>query len=478
MRIVFATLLFLSACHRGPPNVIVVSMDTLRADRLGAWGNSDGLTPNLDRFAAQSTVFTRAYSQSNETCFSHASLFTSRYPSELGRLDQDFRLDDHTPVIATILKAYGYQTGASVAGGFLDPVFGFSRGFDHYVSPTQWASLYHTFPLALGWLDALPDEDAPFFLFLHGYDTHQRYVKPSPYGHAWADPDYQGVARGLVQELDGTLRITDGVVRPAMTLLEIQSRTELRFRSDAARARLKVEGATSGESLRLVTAEDEAHVRHIYDGSVAYADAMFGVFMAGLAERGLLDDTLILVLSDHGEGLGEDGLFNHRFGVEDPETHVPVLLRLPGGRDGGRRVDDLVELVDILPTVVEAVGATPPASARGRSLLPATRGEPLAPKEAAFTEGAFRMISARTAEGRMSFSGLAADSPWLGDVLAGVRLDSPGLRVTGVPDDKRHDLRDTLVRWRRGLPESPENTPLDDPALREALRARGYWGAN
>jgi hypothetical protein len=464
------------ACDKGPAPIILVSMDTLRADRLGAWGNADNLSPNLDRFAREATVFENAYSQSNETCFSHASLFTGRYPSELGRLDQDFRLDTTTPTMPAILAAYGYHTGASVAGGFLDPAFGFSRGFDHYDSPLQWASLYNTFPLALSWLDSLPAHE-PFFLFLHGYDTHQRYLKPSPYGYAWADPGYTGIGEHLVRELDGTLRITDGVLRPAMSLLELQSRNEVRFRTKEARARLLVEGATSTDKLEIVNDAAQEHVRDVYDGAVAYADAMFGVFMSGLAERGLLDRAVIVLISDHGEGLGEDGLFNHRFGVEDEETHVPVMIRLPGGKSGGRRVKDIVELVDILPTVLEVAGADPPASMRGRSLLPATRGEPLAPKTAAFTEGAFRMVSVRTAKGRFSFAGLAADSPYLADVLAGERTDGPGVTASaGLSEADKLDLRDALVAWRRGLPPAPDNTTINDPMLKDALREHGYWG--
>ncbi len=478
MRRLFTLFLLIGpvACEKGPTPIVLISLDTLRADRLGAFGNRDGLSPNLDRFAAEATVFQSAFSQANETCFSHASLFTGRYPSELGRLDQDFRLNDSPPVLAEILKSYGYHTGGSVAGGFLAPAFGFSRGFDVYASPTEWASLYHTYPLALDWLDTLPERE-PFFLFLHGYDTHQRYLKPSPFGYGYADPGYAGAGGDLVRSLDGTLRITDGYVRPGMTLLEAQSRSEVRFRSQAARERLALEAATSTDRLTPVTAADQGHVRHVYDGAVSYADAMFGTFMAGLGERGLLEDALIVVISDHGEGLGEDGLFNHRFGVGDPETHVPVMVRLPGGHGGGRTVTDLVELVDILPTALEVAGAALPASIRGRSLLPATRGEPLAPKNAAFTEGAFRMVSVRTAQGRLSFSGIAADSPFLGEVMAGVRMDSPGFtRSEGLTDVQAAGLRDRLVAWREGLPTSPDNTAVDDPALTEALRERGYWG--
>jgi arylsulfatase A-like enzyme len=478
MRALPLALLALCACAERGPSVVLVSLDTLRADRLGAWGNTDGLTPNLDRFASESTVFTQAYAQANETCFSHASIFSGRYASEIGRLDQDFRLDATTPVLATMLKAYGYHTGGSVAGGFMDPVFGFSRGFDSYDSPVQWASLYHTFPLALRWLDTL-DDDAPYFLFVHGYDTHQRYLKPSPYGHAWTDPNYQGPGRDLVRELDGTLRITDGLVWPGMATLEVQSRWDLRFRSAAARERTVLNAATSSKSVTFLNAADEAHVRQIYDGAVAYADAMFGVFMAGLAERGVLDEALVIVIADHGEALGEDGLFNHRFGVGDPETHVPVMVRLPGGAHGGRVVDDLVELVDILPTIAEYTGAVVPASARGRSLLPATRGEPLAPKEAVYTEGAFRMLSIRTKEGRLSWSGLAVDSPYLPAVLAAEPLDGPGFTTSpGMEPAEKAHLRDMLVAWRGTLPPSPDNQAITDPKLKEELRKRGYWGAN
>ena len=164
------------------PSVVVVSLDTLRADRLGCYGDERGLTPNLDRFAAEALLFENAFSQSNNTVQSHASLFTSRYPSELCRLGPAYRLGAGSPpTLAEVLSAYGYQAGAFVAGGHLDPSFGLDAGFQEYAAPAQWGSLYHTWPLALKWLDRV-DPARPTFLFLHGYDTHARYVKPTPFG--------------------------------------------------------------------------------------------------------------------------------------------------------------------------------------------------------------------------------------------------------------------------------------------------------
>jgi hypothetical protein len=192
----------------GPPSVVLVSMDTLRRDRLGAYGNPDGLTPNLDRFASEAVLFEDAWAVSNETLFSHAALFTSRYATETGPIFDDYALCDQPPTLAAVLGLYGYQTGAAVAGGHLLEVFGLGRGFDEYRVGGSWASLYHTVPLALDWLDRR-DAAQPFFLFVHGYDTHQRYLKPGPWGLAHTDPGYEGPGDDATRQQMGTLHVVD-----------------------------------------------------------------------------------------------------------------------------------------------------------------------------------------------------------------------------------------------------------------------------
>ncbi len=140
--------------REGPPNIILVSMDTLRQDRLGVYGNEDGLTPNIDKLAAESVVFEDAWAVSNETLYSHAALFTSRYATETGPIFDTFKLADTFPTLASVLGVYGYESAAFVGGGHLSASFELGRGFDRYHSSGNWGSLYHSVPDALAWLDA------------------------------------------------------------------------------------------------------------------------------------------------------------------------------------------------------------------------------------------------------------------------------------------------------------------------------------
>ena len=144
-----------------PPSVVVVSFDTTRADRLGAYGNSRGITPNLDHFATEATVFEHAYTQATATTPSHAALFTGRYPvGVMHRAHGPSALN--APTLAEVFRTYGYATGAFVGGGDLAPEMGLTAGFDTYVSPVNFGSFYNTIPPTLDWLDHL-DPDQPFF---------------------------------------------------------------------------------------------------------------------------------------------------------------------------------------------------------------------------------------------------------------------------------------------------------------------------
>jgi len=450
------------------PPILVISLDTLRADRLGAYGGPAGLTPNLDRFAGEAVVFEAAYAQANETLFSHASLFTSRYPSELGRMTYDFQLAEAgPPTLAEVLGLYGYQTGAVTAGGQLTEGMGLDRGFADWSEPVDWGSLYHTIPQGLAWLDEAREADAPWFLFLHGYDTHHRYLKPTPFGLSDADPEHRGVGEEAALAPTGTARIFGDWLHPTRQLGELFDFREPRLLGSAFDARLSA--AVRAPDSRALPLGSGAHgfLRGVYDGSVRYADAMFGVLMAELEARGVLEEAVIVVLSDHGESLGERGWYNHRYSLTDEDLHVPLMIRLPGG-DGGR-VAAPVALLDVAPTLLELAGATPLADGRGRSLLGPVDE---IPSPFVFSEGAFRAVSARGPEGRLTFTGVGADSPWLAELIAMHPAESPALVGEG---DVTH-LQSAMVDWRRRLSPPPESATRTDPALRQELRRRGYWG--
>lgn len=462
----------------GPPPIVLVSLDTFRADRVGAFGNKDGLTPNIDAFAAESTVFLNAYSQAVQTGPSHTSMFTSRYPSEEVGADLKPYVPKDMPLMAQLLTLYDYQTGAFVAGADLSEYAGLSPGFDTYEASTDFGSLYHTGPMALAWLKKISPE-RPYFMFVHGYDTHSRYLKPTPYGYAHSDATLGGVGQAAVRT--ATERIIDGVVYLDFMALMQSFMVQLRPRSpDGKLKTAAMGGERTGETVA-IQPEDAALIGDVYDGAVSYADTMFGLLLAALQERGVLDDAWVILMADHGEQLGEHGLFGHCCESNDEETHVPIIIRAPKGAGGGKRVEAYVELVDLLPTIVEIAGVTPPARIHGRSLMPALRGEPFEGKEFVYTEGSemMRSLTMRGPKGRMTYMGLSATSSFLPDLIETARIDGPGFTATeGLTLSDREAMRTKMVAWLRTLTPPPAGRgsrgAMPD-ALKKSLRDHGYW---
>lgn len=455
------------------PNLLVVSMDTLRADRLGAYGNARGLTPNLDAFAREATVFEQAWSQANTTAMSHAAIFTGRYPSEVGKPGPKFTLAAGAPTVAEVLEVYGYDTAAFTSGLHLAPGWGLGRGFSTYRATSPLGSLWHTAPAAADWLDARADGAAPYFLFVHGYDTHAPYYDPPPYGLAWADPRYKGAAVNAVRRRIGTELVFDGRLFSEDEMLGfLWDLGRPRPRDAAGRALLAA--AADDHPWEAFEAEDDAFVQGVYDGGVAYADAMFGWLMVRLQAGGHLDDTVVVVLSDHGEALGEAGRYGHGDALIDAELHVPLMIRVPGGVP--RRVDTPVMLVDVLATLADYAGATPPAGQHGHSLRGWVDAGAGPTRDVVFAEGMLRAVSARSPAARLTFTGLTAGSPWMVPLVEAARDEDPAWTVdsTTTPGDAPA-LRAALLDWRRSLSVfGAESTP--DARLVEEARSHGYFG--
>ncbi len=427
-------------CAPAPHGIIVVSFDTLRADRLGAYASEASLTPNLDRFAGESVVFDRAFAQSNETVYSHASLFTGRMPGRIAPLDGDFRLPKGAATLAGTLASAGWETAAFVAGGHLSRGFGLDRGFGTYDDTSSWGSLRETGALALRWLDARTSSD-PFLLFVHGYDAHDRYLKPSPFGYAFADPREPGLGARIGREAGGTSHVAGGVHVDDVGLIEALSLAAPRFEG----GRRLPELAPTATPL---SADDVAHLARLYDGSVAWADACFGLFMAGLEDQGLLDVVTVVVLSDHGELLGENGQFGHRGSLDDAVTRVPLMVR-PAGGVQGRRVTELVGLVDVAPTLLELAQVPQALYGDGFSLVPALRGGAAHARAAVVSEGALRLLSARGDAGRLTSEGAGVSNRWLPALLAATPLDGVSLRRVGTGDPE--PLRTALLSHLAGM---------------------------
>jgi hypothetical protein len=350
-----------------------------------------------------------------------------------------------------------------------------TRGFDSYETSDDFGSLWHTGPMALQWLDAR-DLSRPFFLLVHGYDTHSTYLKPTPFGllHAGVSTFDASQQSTLAQ----TEKVLDGRRHANFDMLDVVTRGELRPRSKDGKEKLA--SLADRNHYPLVSTEDQAMIRKVYDGAASYADAMFGVWMARLEERKLLDDTVVVVLGDHGEALGEEGLFHRCCSLSDTVTHVPLLVRLPGGRSAGR-IESIVELVDVMPTVLELAGATQPSGIRGVSFASALRGESFVGRPFAASQGGvgLRMVSVRGAAGRLTYTGVQVTSDVIGDVVAASAVDGPAFEATeGLDNSARIALRGEMVGWLRELGPSP----LAEPAalseeLKDTLKAKGYWDA-
>ncbi|MFH1469183.1 MAG: sulfatase [Pseudomonadota bacterium] len=474
-------LLFTLACGppapAGPPDIILVSMDTLRADRLGAYGSTAGLTPNLDHFAAEAVVFDDAWAVANETLYSHGAAFTARYATETGPIFDTFRLAEACPTLAGVLGVYGYQTAGFTGGGHLSEGFGLGRGFATWEVSQGWGSLYHSVPDALRWLDARASE-APFFLFVHGYDTHHRYLKPGPYGFAHVRADQEGAGPRAARGNLGTVQMVDGWFFPRLNPPDLLDFRALRVRGPGERRRIERLARRKDMGAEEITQADIDFVRGVYDGAVSYGDAWFGLFMAALQRRGVLDHAVVVLMSDHGEELGEDGLFHHRYSLSDITLRVPLMVRLPGGEGGGRHLSGIVELTDLMPTLLEAAGAEVPAGVRGHSRWPALHGAPLEGRPAAFSQTMFRAVSARAEDGRLTFSGVDADSPYLADLLRVTPLGEPAFEATpGLAPSRQEELRQALVVWAEGLAQpSADGATGPSPAQIETMHEQGYWG--
>ena len=325
--ILTTALLIAAACNQRPPNVIVISLDTVRADHLSVYGYDRPTTPNLERLAEEGIVFEEAFTQTPWTVPSHMSVFTSLYPS-VHSITNLTPQSDMNVMLPEMLQDAGFVTA-----GFVAPVlsedYGFAKGFDYYVRADRVRSADTMVDHALEWLardpaaPVLPEK--PFFLFLHLFDAHHPYEPPWPF-----DTAYISRYRSNIRELSET--------HPY-------------------------------EQDQHLTDEELAEVVALYDGEIAYADFALGRLFDALRKLGLYEDALIVVFGDHGEGFLEHGLMNHGNSVYEELIHVPLLLRLPGGRSGGTKIAEPVQLIDITPTILQELGLKPNPKMQGTPLL-------------------------------------------------------------------------------------------------------------
>jgi arylsulfatase A-like enzyme len=319
-------------------NIIMIGVDTLRPDHLGCYGYQRKTSPNIDKLAGQGVLFENVVSQSPWTLPSFATVFTSLYPTQHGASHSATRMRKGFPTMASLLKDNGYATGAIINAPYLKPRYRLTRGFDYYDMPPEEGRVADGTTMdALQWLDG--NRHRPFFIFVHYFDPHISYAPPAPYDTIF-DPDYAG---------------------------DIKNAYKPRNLS-----RIRDHGF---EEMKSLTTRDWDHIRALYDGEIAFTDQAIGNLLRGLEERGLVRNTLVVFLSDHGEEFFEHGGFEHGHTLFSELIRVPLIFSLPGQIPGKVRLSRQVRLLDVLPTVLDLVGIVSQADFEGVSLAPLIRGK-------------------------------------------------------------------------------------------------------
>ena len=362
------------AAPPGPtPNIILLMIDTLRADVIGVYGHARGITPTVDSIAADGVVFDRLIAQAPWTQPSIASLFCSRYAGvhKVVNYRQAFRatfegeekvvvFDDSFETLAESLQARGYATAAFVANPYILREYGFAQGFDHFDS----SFAKNTTPgnvvneAAVAWLEQR-DLQQPFFVFLHYMDVH------GPYSAA---PHF------LTPLLDAVES------RPDKHRLSEKESKELKYLRNLP----KVYQSDRKRHMRLYPYREYWAAR--YEAGVRAVDHFVGELRARLTEMGLWDRAYVIVTSDHGEALCEHGLWEHGWSVHHTDLQVPLILRWPGVLPGGKRVRHILRLIDLMPTILDQLRLAKPDGVQGFSLSPYIAGRPPSRPVIAFAE--------------------------------------------------------------------------------------------
>jgi arylsulfatase A-like enzyme/Flp pilus assembly protein TadD len=397
------------------PNVVVITIDTLRADHLGCYGDKEIRTPNIDALASEGARFERAYTPVPVTLPAHTVIFTGTYPMHSGMHDfSGNKLNPGQDTLASVLKQHGYVTGAVIGSAVLDSRFGLNQGFDFYYDHFDFNRLQESnleemerpgnvvADVALDWLRK--NRNNKFFLWMHLYDPHYPYRPPAPYSDEYKE--------------------------------------------------------------------------HPYDGEIAFADAQVGRLVTFLKANGLYRNTIIVLSGDHGESLGEHGEQHHGFFIYNATLHVPVIIRLPGNSTP-RVVPDLVSLADLMPTVLQALKFDVPSQVQGFNLLPLMSAKNAEEARSLYAETYLPRLHFNWSELRAvetdKYHFIDAPKPELYDLSKDPgETQNLYAQKAAVSDELRARLTALVSQFTAG-PELAQKTGLD-PALMERLKSLGYAG--
>ena len=468
------------------PNILLVVVDALRMDTLGCYGHPKVRSPHIDRLAREGVVFENHHTQAPFTWTSFGSTLTGKYPRRHGlvRMEPGRRMLPNTTIASWLKSAPRTAGGAFDEDDWLSATFhtgtlstgsGLLRGFDVYyeemaghdlvVVGDPWSQFRSDVLLwilrtkvrqklsggvaveARNWLEE--HADRRFFAMVHLYSTHTPYDPPAEFRAMYEDPAYKGPVKAFYAH-----------------------HRELIERGEAK-----------------LSPEDEAQIRNLYYAGVTQADAAIGELVEVLRAKGVLDRTLVVVTSDHGESLGEQGLWEHNHMVQT-NLLIPLVMRLPGSLQAGRRVEAITDSIDLLPTVCELVGAElpPQSEARelvdGRSLLPLVRGDAASLREYSYSEnGLWTTIRSPRWKLWVPSRAMGADSVLDPAVADRARLfdleadPSEERDVLAAHPDVAAKLLSDLRAWDATMPIPKDEvllSPREIEALRERFGALGY----
>jgi arylsulfatase A-like enzyme/Flp pilus assembly protein TadD len=396
-------------------NVVIITIDTLRADHLGCYGYKQIRTPNIDALASESARFERAYTPVPVTLPAHTVILTGTYPVFSGMHDfSGNKLNPKQPTLASVLKRQGYTTGAVIGSAVLDSRFGLNQGFDFYYDHFDFNRLQESnleemerpgnvvTDVALDWLGK--NRPNQFFLWMHLYDPHYPYRPPPPYSEQYKD--------------------------------------------------------------------------RLYDGEIAFADVQVGRLISFLKANNTYRHTLIVLTGDHGESLGEHGEKTHGFFIYNATLHVPVIIHLPGSAST-KTVSELVSLADLMPTVLQALKVDIPTEVQGHGLLPLMVPTKAGETRNLYAETFLPRLHFNWSELRAveteKYQFIDAPKPELYD-LSKDPGETQNLYTDrkAVAEELRNRLTTLVGQYSAGQ-EMAEKTGLD-PALMERLKSLGYAG--
>jgi len=336
------------------PPIILISCDTTRRDAVSIYGYGNGQTPNIDKLAEDSVLFTNAFSLVPHTLPSHMAVFTGVRPDVHGVFGRKNSLSDDVKTIPQLLKeGKGYYTAGVYAFWWLKPEYGFGKGYDYYQYEDY--GLRHAERVnnhvAKVVTEKLPKDKDKFFLFFHYYDAHSDFIKGQQLPYLAPPILIKKYTQGYTGDFSGGEQNTENYASPYLIMVNKDEKLRNNF-----------------------PAVDLKYIKGLYAAGVEYMDLNIGVMMKFLKEQGIYDKAYIILMGDHGEEFLDHNMFIHEQ-MYDELVKVPLMIKFPHSEHAGERKDQLVELIDILPTIMDIAGVKKPYYIQGQSLMDIINGK-------------------------------------------------------------------------------------------------------